>query len=190
MNTKNNQRFRDNEKKIEVCFINMLNSTDISKITVRSICEEAGINRTTFYAHYTDIYDLLDKLELKMRARIIAQYEEMSPEEIVSATPEYLIPFLTFIKENQLFYKACLHKRTEFPIKTGFEALWNTVVKPRCIKRGITSEEEMMYYFVFYQAGYTMCMKRWVDNGCKESPEELCQYFINCAPKSEDSFLK
>jgi hypothetical protein len=43
MNTKNNQRFQDNEEKIQESFIDLLNTKDINQITVRAICENVAI---------------------------------------------------------------------------------------------------------------------------------------------------
>lgn len=183
MNTKNNQRFQDNEKKIEECLVCMLDTRDIGQITVRSICQAANINRTTFYSHYQDVYDLLGKLEQKMNARLMAQYDASKLNGAFFTTAEYILPFLNFIREHQSFYRACLNKRKNFPIEVGFEPLWNKAVKPNALQKGITAEEEMMYYFVFYQAGITMCLKRWVDHDCQEPPEQICNYFMNCLPK-------
>lgn len=186
MNTKNNQRFQDNEKKIEECLVRMLDTQDISQITVRSICQGANINRTTFYAHYQDVYDLLGKLERKMNGRLIAQYDAKQLKETFFTTAEFLLPFLNFISDHQSFYRACLNKRKSFPIEVGFEPLWNTVVKPNALHNGIASEEEMMCCFVFYQAGFTMCLKHWVDHGCKIPPEQICGYFMNCLNPREN----
>jgi len=41
-------------------------------------------------------------------------------------------------------------------------------IKPYCQKIGFKSENEMMYYFVYFQAGFTMMLKRWVDNDFNE----------------------
>lgn len=40
----------------------------------------------------------------------------------------------------------------------------------------------MMYYFVYFQAGFTMVVKRWVDTGCKESESRIAQTLKNCIP--------
>jgi hypothetical protein len=96
--------------------------------------------------------------------------------------------FLNFIQNHQSFYRACLNKRNSFPIEAGFGPLWNRAVIPNALQKGITSEEEMMYYFVFYQAGITMCLKRWVDHGCQEPPEQICRYFMNCLPNTLPEF--
>ncbi|MBD7911417.1 MULTISPECIES: TetR-like C-terminal domain-containing protein [Clostridium] len=180
MNTMANKRFQENEKKIQESFISLLNTYDVNQITVRAICEKAKINRSTFYAHYQDVYDLLDRLEIAMNNKIVAQYKGREIDEIFFISDEFFIPFLDFISKNQIFYKACLQKRKSFPISQGFEALWNIVIKPISLKHGITSEDEMMYYFVFFQAGITMVLKRWVDNGCIETPSEISSYIMNC----------
>ena len=40
----------------------LLENNDFSSITIRQITEKANINRSTFYLHYQDKYDLIDKL--------------------------------------------------------------------------------------------------------------------------------
>jgi len=62
MNTKNNKRRRESMQKMEREFVNMLLERDISEITVSDICKAADVNRSTFYANYQDIYDLVEKI--------------------------------------------------------------------------------------------------------------------------------
>lgn len=51
----------ETEKQIRETFLHMLEETPFDKIRITGLCREAGINRSTFYAHFYDIYDLLDK---------------------------------------------------------------------------------------------------------------------------------
>ena len=62
MNTKNNKRRRDSIEKIQRAFVNMLQEKEISRISVTDICKETGLNRSTFYANFLDVYDLADKI--------------------------------------------------------------------------------------------------------------------------------
>ena len=55
---------------IKESLINLLEEKDISQITIKEICENADVNRSTFYAHYTDQYDLLRKIEDEFLANI------------------------------------------------------------------------------------------------------------------------
>lgn len=63
MNTKNNQRYRETEIRMDAAMLELMKHTEFEKITVKKICETAGVNRSTFYAHFTDIYDMLDRME-------------------------------------------------------------------------------------------------------------------------------
>ena len=57
MNTKNNQRAKNTQNTIEQIFLTLLTQKELPKITVREISKQAGINPSTFYAHYQDVYD-------------------------------------------------------------------------------------------------------------------------------------
>lgn len=63
MNTPNNKRRKESQEKIEKIFIQLIQKKNISEISVSTICEKAGLNRSTFYANYLDIYDLVEKVK-------------------------------------------------------------------------------------------------------------------------------
>ena len=60
MNTKNNRRRRESVEKIEKAFVKLLQTEELKRITVADICKESGLNRSTFYANFLDVYDLAD----------------------------------------------------------------------------------------------------------------------------------
>ena len=57
------QRVRLTQHLLKNALVQLMQEQHISKISIRAICEFAGINRSTFYVHYTDQYDLLNKVE-------------------------------------------------------------------------------------------------------------------------------
>ena len=61
MNTKNNKRRRESQEKIGRAFVELLQSREIKDITVSDLIKKTGLNRSTFYANYVDIFDLADK---------------------------------------------------------------------------------------------------------------------------------
>lgn len=182
MNTKNNQRFRDMDKKLKDTLLELLKEMSFEKITVKRICEKAGVNRSTFYAHYTDIFETMEQMEEHLHQELLASYakQPLEKSEIFPVWP--FIPFLRHIKKHRYFYKIVLKERKEFPLKQGYEEMWNQIIKPNCEAVGILSESEMMYYFVYFQAGFTFALKRWTDNGCQESEEEIARIIQNCVP--------
>ena len=62
MNIKNNRRRRASRDAIENIFIELLQTKSLNEISVSDICKKAGLNRSTFYANYMDIYQLADTI--------------------------------------------------------------------------------------------------------------------------------
>lgn len=181
MNVKNNQRFRDTEIRMESAMLDIMKKTDFEKITVKKICERAKVNRSTFYAHFTDIYDMLDKMEAALRNEMLNSYSVDDTQKSQMFSKKSFIPFLKHIKKHKYFYRINLQTRKKFPLEQGYEQLWS-IIKSLCQKSGITSNEEIMYYFIYFQAGFTMILKHWVDTDCKEDEAHLAEIIKNCIP--------
>lgn len=56
-------RVEKTRKNIIDAFIELRSKKPIERITVKELCDKAQINKSTFYSHYHDIYDLSDYLE-------------------------------------------------------------------------------------------------------------------------------
>ncbi len=54
--------------------LELLQSKPLSKITITEICEKADLNRSTFYAHYVEVRDLLHEIENEMISNIPKVY--------------------------------------------------------------------------------------------------------------------
>ena len=61
MNVKNNKRRKDSQEKIEKAFVALLQTHEVKDISVSDLIKITGLNRSTFYANYLDIFDLADK---------------------------------------------------------------------------------------------------------------------------------
>ena len=53
-------RIEKTKQSIINAFIEIRSRKEVERITVKELCEKARINKSTFYAHYKDIYDLID----------------------------------------------------------------------------------------------------------------------------------
>jgi hypothetical protein len=82
MNIKNNKRRRDSQIKIEKAFVALLQERELKQITVSDIIKETGLNRSTFYANYVDIFDLADKTRAKLEkdfSNLFSDYDYFNP---------------------------------------------------------------------------------------------------------------
>ena len=64
---------RIEKTKHSICnaFIELRSRKPLERITVKELCESAQINKTTFYSHYVDIFDLSEQIESDVISDII-----------------------------------------------------------------------------------------------------------------------
>lgn len=99
---------------IEDAFIQLVHRKPFQSITIRDITDLANVNRTTFYSHYTDKYDLLDKtIDLKLQSLRALLLESMDSADNGSpAQPEtadaYYIAFFKHLAEYESYYRIIL----------------------------------------------------------------------------------
>ena len=161
MNTVNNKRKKESQNKIEKVFIQLIQRKNISEISISTICEKAGLNRSTFYANYIDLYDLVEKVKEKMADEFAEfQLSQNSKQDFNG----YLNLF-KYIKENQIFFK------TYFKL----EAISFTPINHYNIDlaKKYYNNEYIDYHIEFFRAGLNAIIKKWLNNGCKETPEEM-----------------
>lgn len=69
-------RVKKTEKAIRSAFYQLIQTKPLEKITVKELAQLAEINKTTFYAHYETIYDLVDTLEREITDTVIENLDE------------------------------------------------------------------------------------------------------------------
>jgi len=62
--TKQNRRAQYSRQMIEATVLKLLETKPVTMISVTEVCQQADVNRTTFYRHYTDIPQCLESIEL------------------------------------------------------------------------------------------------------------------------------
>lgn len=99
-------------------FIDLLEEMDIEKISVNKLAERATINRVTFYLHYKDIPDMLEKMADDMIEDI---HQVLDRSTVKSDSPEVInttmmVKLLEHIADHSKFYKVILasHRTTIF----------------------------------------------------------------------------
>lgn len=157
MNTKNNKRKRESIEKIEKSFINMLQSKGINQISVTDICKDTGLNRSTFYANFIDIYDLANKLKEKLEAEFSSQFSKKEQQNSLT--------MFKHIYDNQLFYK------TYF--KLGYDEKHSAYIYDTEMAEKYLEDENIKYHIEFFKSGLNAIIKMWLAGGCKETPEEM-----------------
>jgi len=109
--SKDDRRVKYTKMVIKESFINLLEKKDLSRITVKEICEDADINRATFYSHYTDVYDLLRKIENELLENVNAQLSQLYEKGKKVNEVDLAERIFDYIKENAKLCRLLLSER-------------------------------------------------------------------------------
>lgn len=108
MNTKNNQRTRLSKILLKNALMDLLSEKgSVTKISVRELCERAELNRSTFYAHYSEPKELLEEVEAALLDATREHLQRIGAENDIGAH-RYLLSFLIYIKENDKPFRTLL----------------------------------------------------------------------------------
>lgn len=128
MNTLNNKRGQEFLQKIEAAFVTLLQEKPFHEVEVSELCELAQINRSTFYAHYEDLFELANayaakvEQQLKAQAHIDGEFDWIF-EYINSNTDQFQTYFKLGISQPESDYKKLFFKNGVFAVaKMWFEA--------------------------------------------------------------------
>lgn len=162
MNKKANEQYKNNEKTILDVFTKLLEEKDIQKITVKEICGDAHINRSTFYNHFEDVYGVLEKMWLihAENMRYIFRKSHTSNKR------ENMRLILLYIKENELFYRVSFHSPIFSKMSAGFEDM----LKHHEMDSFNLKEQ---YKMEFIKQGMLSTIAYWLDSDCNLSIDEL-----------------
>ncbi|RPF52191.1 TetR/AcrR family transcriptional regulator [Aquisalibacillus elongatus] len=174
MSQKLDRRKKYTRRVLKESLISLLSEKSISSITVKELCEKADINRSTFYTHYSDHYDLLEQIE----------------EEIAQDLRAYLSSYQFTIEEES---KLMTQKLLEYIIenKHTFQTLLNQNVDPTFEKRMMNIAQQFLmnnwmpinkgdesynrYLSTFIVSGAINVIKDWINQDMNQSPKEMSE---------------
>lgn len=176
----------------------LLEKKDIEFITVKEICQKAGVNRSTFYLHYENIYDLLaETIEMLNKQfmksfnkdLIISKINNGNIEDLVFLTPEYLKPYLTFIKDNKRVFKIIHKKPYLFNVDATFQKMYKEIFDPILNKFNVEKNKKI-FIFEFFTNGVVGLIMKWVNLNCEEDIDNILNIILDCVQDSINKRLK
>ena len=193
---KNESKYFNTAVKMDKALIELLEEKDFEYITIKEICERAGVNRSTFYLHYENTADLLREttqyiLDSFLTYFSVAQnkrsfdFENDELNDLLLIKPEYVMPYLTYMKENQRVFRTSLKHLGTMNFDIVYEKMFRYIFDP-ILERFRFPENERKYIMKFYLTGITAIVFEWISTGCKESTENICKIIWKCVIDKAD----
>lgn len=174
---------------IREAFVELLEEKGFKAVTVKDITTRAKINRGTFYMHYQDKYDLMNKCQEEVLIELSKIIKQKLPDvigEYVNNQPittpfAVAVSIFEYVDKNRKFMKALLGpkgdlsfqtKMKEFMWKALFEDNQNPLIK---LDNFLVPAE----YFVSYvSSAHLGVIQQWLNGDRKETPQEMARILI------------
>ena len=187
---KNESKYFNTAIRMDETLISLLDKKDFEYITIKEICDTAGVNRSTFYLHYENTSDLLKETTRYIidkhlayyeidQKRISLQFETCKREELLFITDEYLVPYLKFIKDNQRLFKVSIKQFNSFNMNEVYGRMFEHIFNP-ILERFHVPEKERAYVMKFYLTGVFAIVMEWLDKNCSDDMETVTRVITDC----------
>ena len=106
---KNDRRILRTRKLLWEALAALIQEKDYAEITIQDIADRANVNRVTFYLHYRDKQDLLEKSVELIFDDLASRIQPLTGEAFrLDIPPEGMTQVYQFIAENAKFYRIIL----------------------------------------------------------------------------------
>lgn len=185
------RRIARTQNLIQDALVSLMEEKGFDALSVKDISVRANINRGTFYLHYRDKFDLLDRLEAGIFADIqhIIEKATFSSIEDFKKTDELLPVFeqlFDYINENASIMQTLLGLKGNPAFQTRLKnAIWNNAFEKKFFAH--IKEQKLLvpsHYFIAYVASaHLSIIQEWLQKGRQESPKEMALILVNLSFK-------
>lgn len=170
------RRVRKTRQQLQHCLAVLLKEKKIQEIMVREITEMADLNRGTFYLHYKDVFDLLEKVELELLDELDSTLQKYQASDLHQKLSLIFTDLFVCVQENAEMVQILLGENGDL----NFVNQVKERVREKCLKDWFelfNSQDSQLFdaFNAFVVSGCLGLVTYWLQNGMKESPKELAQ---------------
>lgn len=179
------RRIKKTKQLLKNTLVSLMESHSILKISVTMITKKADLSRGTFYFHYLDIFDMIDKIEDEIINDIKKIIEKYRLDLINNDYTKTLLEIAGYVKTNKNLFRAFFSDNGDIAFMTKLK---NEMMKLNYYLEGQhkdkISDKSIQYEignFIIY--GGIGLFKDWIYNDCSLDPEyvitEMFNFFTN-----------
>ena len=164
-------RVRYTRMVLQQALLRLLQRKHIDKITIKELCEEAVVNRGTFYLHYATPNDLLMEIEQQF---IDENMKKFSPYFDDGYETSYMASLFAGILKNRELCRVIMGKNGNPRFLARIQNMFRSyVVSGWCQEFPNYRREDLDYVYDFIFSGSMQLILSWIENDRGLSTEEL-----------------
>lgn len=187
-NDKDDRRVKYTKMVLRESLISLLYKKDISQITIKEICDDADINRATFYAHYSDQYDLFLKIGNEVFENLSTYIAEYTENEVGINPVGITEKIMEYIKENAKLCKLLLSDRGDTKFQKSVMKLVYDKIRSVLTSSEYIIKEEAEYIYSFTITGCIGIVQKWLDEDMKKSARFMSEMLVRLATGITSSY--
>jgi AcrR family transcriptional regulator len=165
---------------IRAAFFELVGTIGFEKITVQNLTKKAAVNRSTFYLHYTDKFDMLAKLEAEILDGLREILSTVDFDTVFNFVYDgepfpHIVRILEYVKGHEQFYKLILGPKGDPSFIGKIGEFIRSIMSEIIVKYGVMDmlKIPVNYVIPMFVAIITSFLNEWVRTGMKETPYEL-----------------
>ncbi len=179
-----NQRVRLTKQLLRESLIALLSEKSIHKVSVREVCDQAQINRTTFYKYYGSPYDLLIDIEDTVLDQI-EDYLSCHENEIIDDVRR-LTQIITYMEENLALCRLLINNTIDSRFAQRLLMLPKIQRLLGDQLSGGYQNDAVDYMYQFVVNGGFCMIKSWINKDAREEPDKIAALLLNAVVKILD----
>ncbi len=150
----------------------LLQTKKLEKITITELCQESGINRVTFYNHYTDPRGILQELEEDMVREMHQTYSLPLTSETMLSCLENIC---TYLYENSHYVKVLIQYNTDTELTNFMNDISNRFrsVNDQLLDMPMVDADAAKLITTFVGSGSYFLLAQWIMEGVEKTPAEI-----------------
>ena len=185
MDKKDDLRVIKTKKILYETLIELMKTKTFEEIKVSDICTKALINRSTFYAHYEDKYELLLEFINSLKEEFI---NELSKNKNILNTREYYLEmirlFLDHIENKKDIYNAIMINNRNSIMMDILSSVANNEVIKKMESSNISTKVPANIIAKFYLGGVLNLGIEWLRDSNKYTKDEIVKYLEILIPEN------
>lgn len=170
--------------KIEQTLLMLLREKEFSKISVRDITTVAGINRGTFYLHYVDKYELVEKMEEDLLAGLMAACQSLEPAQVLQEARNgelsiFSMQVFHYIAAHFAKFKVLLSHHHQSGFLKRLQQFFCQQFTKKYANHALNDPGIPTNYFAAFAASaFLGVIEEWLKEETPASPEQVANYYV------------
>ncbi len=191
MAEKVDRRVRKTRAQLRAGLARLMQKKSIKEITVKELVDEVDINRSTFYLHYSDIYQMLESIENELMDEITQAIEEYPLDSMENGNSYPLIErIFTILDDNKDICIALMGSNGDMVFLGRIEKMVAETVLKQLAGKLAADNRDVEYAYAFCLNGCVGMIKAWLSSDNQESTKHMAELTYRMIENTTHNFLR